>query len=105
SMAGARLGVWIAHGEGRFDLPEDRSLYTIAAAYSHEGYPGTPSGSTYSTAAVCSKDGRHLAIMPHIERSLFAWNWPYYPRERRGDEISPWIEAFVSAREWVKNNQ
>lgn len=103
SMAGSRLGVWVAHGEGRFDLPEDRSLYTIAAVYSHQGYPGTPSGSSFSTAALCSKDGRHLAIMPHIERSLFTWNWAFYPAERRSDEISPWIEAFVNARNWVRN--
>jgi phosphoribosylformylglycinamidine synthase len=101
SMAGARLGVWVAHGEGRFDLPEDRSQYRIAAFYSHKGYPGTPSGSTHATAALCSYDGRHLAIMPHIERSLFVWNWPYYPTGRR-DDISPWIEAFVNAREWIK---
>lgn len=101
SMAGARLGVWVAHGEGRFDLPQDRSQYTIAATYSHTGYPGTPSGSTHSTAALCSKDGRHLAIMPHIERSLFAWNWPYYPAERKSDDVSPWIEAFINARKWV----
>ena len=101
SMAGSRLGVWVAHGEGKFDLPEDRSNYTIAAIYTQEDYPGTPSGSVHSTAALCSKDGRHLAIMPHIERSLFAWNWPYYPAERKSDEISPWIEAFVNARKWV----
>ena len=101
TMAGARLGVWVAHGEGRFDLPEDRSMYSIAATYSQSEYPGTPSGSTHSTAALCSKDGRHLAIMPHIERSLFAWNWPYYPADRKQDDISPWMEAFVNAREWV----
>ncbi len=104
SLAGTRLGVWVAHGEGRFDLPPDRSLYHIAATYSHEGYPGTPSGSSFSTAALVSKDGRHLAIMPHIERSLFNWNWPYYPADQKGNEISPWIEAFVNAREWVKKN-
>ena len=101
TMAGARLGVWVAHGEGRFDLPEDRSMYSITAVYSQNEYPGTPSGSTHSTAALCSKDGRHLAIMPHIERSLFAWNWPYYPADRKQDDISPWMEAFVNAREWV----
>ena len=101
SMAGARLGVWVAHGEGRFDLPTDRSQYNIAAVYSHDGYPGTPSGSTHSTAALSSHDGRHLAIMPHIERSLFTWNWPFYPSERKQDEVTPWIEAFVNARKWV----
>jgi phosphoribosylformylglycinamidine synthase len=101
SLAGSRLGVWVAHGEGRFDLPEDQSLYNIAAQYSHNGYPGTPSGSTHATAALCSKDGRHLGIMPHIERSLFTWNWPYYPEARKNDDVSPWIEAFVNARKWV----
>ena len=101
SMAGSRLGVWVAHGEGRFDLPGDKKRYNISAVYSHEGYPGTPSGSAFSTAAVCSDDGRHLAIMPHIERSLFPWNWPYYPADRKHDEVSPWIEAFVNAREWL----
>jgi phosphoribosylformylglycinamidine synthase len=101
SMAGSRLGVWVAHGEGRFDLPQDQGQDIIAARYSHEGYPGTPSGSTHSAAALSSKDGRHLAIMPHIERSLFSWNWPYYPAERKNDEVSPWVEAFFNARVWV----
>ena len=103
TLAGSRLGVWVAHGEGRFDLAGERSRYNIAAVYSHEGYPGTPSGSTFSTAALCSTDGRHLAIMPHIERSLFAWNWPYYPAERKQDEVSPWMQAFVNARQWVES--
>jgi phosphoribosylformylglycinamidine synthase len=102
SLAGARLGAWVAHGEGRFILPEDKSLFRIAAQYFYQQYPGTPSGSDYSVAALSSKDGRHLAIMPHIERSLFPWNWGYYPTNRKNDTISPWIEAFVNAREWVK---
>ncbi len=104
SLVGTRLGVWVAHGEGRFDLPADRSLYNIAATYSHKDYPGTPSGSIFSTAALASRDGRHLAIMPHIERSLFTWNWPYYPEGREQDEISPWIEAFVNARMWASEH-
>lgn len=103
SLAGTRLGVWIAHGEGRFILPEDQAQYQIAAQYSYEEYPATPGGSTHSAAALVSKDGRHLAIMPHIERSLFPWNWGYYPAERKADVISPWIEAFTNARDWLKN--
>ncbi|HYG02197.1 MAG TPA: phosphoribosylformylglycinamidine synthase [Chryseosolibacter sp.] len=102
SMGGTRLGVWIAHGEGRFILPENQSQYQIAAQYSYAEYPGTPGGSTHAVAALCSKDGRHLAIMPHIERSLFPWNWGYYPTNRKNDQISPWIEAFANAREWIK---
>ena len=104
TLAGSRLGVWIAHGEGRFILPVDTSLFRIAAQYSYKEYPGTPGGSDFATAALCSKDGRHLAIMPHIERSLFPWNWGYYPAERKSDEISPWFEAFTNAREWISIN-
>ncbi|HEY8934356.1 MAG TPA: phosphoribosylformylglycinamidine synthase [Cyclobacteriaceae bacterium] len=104
SLAGSRLGAWVAHGEGKFKLSADKSQFQVAAEYSHPEYPGNPNDSDFSVAALCSKDGRHLAIMPHIERSLFSWNWPYYPNERKGDEISPWIEAFVNAREWVKSH-
>jgi phosphoribosylformylglycinamidine synthase len=103
SYEGARLGVWLAHGEGRFKLPSAPSRYSVAATYSYPHYPGNPNDSDFSVAALCSEDGRHLAIMPHIERSLFAWNWPYYPQERKHDSISPWIEAFVNAKDWVKN--
>lgn len=102
SMAGSRLGVWIAHGEGRFALPEDQSLFQVAAHYSYAAYPGNPNESDYAVAALASHDGRHLAIMPHLERSLFPWNWAFYPQHRKADEISPWIQAFVNAREWVK---
>lgn len=101
SFAGSRLGVWVAHGEGRFKLPGD-SQYCIAATYSYENYPGNPNDSDHAIAALTSRDGRHLAIMPHIERSLFPWNWPHYPKDHKADEISPWIEAFSNALEWVK---
>jgi phosphoribosylformylglycinamidine synthase len=105
TFAGSRLGVWVAHGEGKFLLPEEQSAYQIAAQYSYAEYPGTPGESTHSVAALCSKDGRHLAIMPHIERSLFPWNWGYYPTNRKGDKVSPWIEAFTNAREWLKKHK
>lgn len=98
---GARLGVWLAHGEGKFKLTTDLN-YQVAATYTYPEYPGNPNDSDFSVAALCSHDGRHLAIMPHIERSLFPWNWPYYPAGKQNHEISPWIEAFVNAREWVK---
>jgi phosphoribosylformylglycinamidine synthase len=102
SYEGAKLGVWLAHGEGKFKLPAGLN-YQVAATYSHTEYPGNPNDSDLSVAALCSHNGRHLAIMPHIERSLFTWNWPYYPAGKQNHEISPWIEAFVNAREWVKN--
>ncbi len=102
SYEGSQLGVWLAHGEGKFKLPKDGSKYQVAASYSYSSYPGNPNDSDFSVAALSSHDGRHLAIMPHIERSLFAWNWPYYPADRKQDNISPWIEAFTNAKEWVK---
>jgi phosphoribosylformylglycinamidine synthase len=100
TLAGSRLGIWVAHGEGKFSLPGDAGQYHIPAKYSYTGYPGNPNGSDHDAAAIASHDGRHLAIMPHLERSVYPWNWAYYPNGRR-DEVSPWIEAFVNAREWV----
>ncbi|PIB30656.1 phosphoribosylformylglycinamidine synthase [Maribacter sp. 4U21] len=104
SLAGATLGVWISHGEGKFCLPEDENQYDIVAKYGYETYPANPNGSDFNTAMLCDKTGRHLVTMPHIERSTFPWNWAYYPTDRN-DEVSPWLEAFANARDWVlKNN-
>lgn len=102
SMAGRRLGIWVAHGEGRFRLPMPENQYHIPVKYSYTEYPGNPNGCDYNTAAIASDDGRHLAIMPHLERSLYPWNWAYYPPSRNQDEISPWIEAFANARNWIE---
>lgn len=105
SLEGATLGVWISHGEGKFHLPLAENQYNIVAKYAYEGYPANPNGSDYNTAMLCDKTGRHLVTMPHIERSVFQWNWANYP-ENRHDEVSPWVEAFVNARKWIeeKNN-
>lgn len=102
NLAGTTLGVWISHGEGKFLLPHAEKDYGIVAKYGYEGYPANPNGSDYNTAMICSADGRHLATMPHIERSTFSWNWAHYPTGRVGDEVSPWIQAFVNAREWIE---
>ena len=101
TLAGSRLGVWISHGEGKFVLPESEDKYNIVAKYGYEGYPSNPNGSAYNTAMMCNEDGRHLVMMPHIERSIFKWNWAYYPEN--DDVISPWIQAFVNAKEWIVN--
>ena len=101
SLAGTELGVWISHGEGKFDLPETEDKYNIVAKYAYESYPSNPNGSDYNTAMMCDKSGRHLVTMPHIERSTFQWNWANYPKERK-DEVSPWLEAFVNARKWIE---
>ncbi|MFY7669918.1 phosphoribosylformylglycinamidine synthase [Tenacibaculum sp. MEBiC06402] len=102
TLEGTTLGVWISHGEGKFNLPKEESEYDIVAKYAYEGYPHNPNGSDYNTAMMCDKTGRHLVTMPHIERSTFQWNWPYYP-ENRKDEVSPWLEAFVNAKQWIDN--
>jgi len=103
SLEGANLGVWISHGEGKFSLPQNENQYDIVAKYGYETYPANPNGSDFNTAMLCDKTGRHLVTMPHIERSTFPWNWAYYPIDRN-DEVSPWLEAFVNAREWVEKN-
>lgn len=105
SLSGSKLGVWVAHGEGRFTLPKAESEYNIVAKYAYDEYPGNPNGSDYSTAAVCSKDGRHLAIMPHPERGIFPWQCAYYPFENRKDDVTPWMEAFINAKNWVEKHK
>ena len=105
SLSGDKLGIWVAHGEGRFSLPEGESAYNVVAKYSYTQYPGNPNGSDYNVAGICSADGRHLAMMPHLERAIFPWQQAYYPADRRGDEVTPWIEAFVNARKWIENKR
>lgn len=104
TLTGSTLGVWISHGEGKFNLPETEDKYNIVAKYGYEAYPHNPNGSDYNTAMMCDKSGRHLVTMPHIERSIFQWNWAHYPQGRQ-DEVSPWLQAFVNAREWCEANQ
>ncbi len=103
SLSGNKIGIWVAHGEGRFSMPKAESEYNVVAKYIYSEYPGNPNGSDFDIAGVVSKDGRHLAIMPHLERALFPWQCAHYPFEHRRDDFTPWMEAFVNAREWVKN--
>ncbi len=105
SLSGARLGVWVAHGEGKFGLPYAESEYNIPLKYSYDAYPANPNGSPFAAAAIVSKDGRHLAMMPHLERSIAPWNWAYYAEDRQEDEVTPWIEAFVNARKWIETHK
>ena len=100
SLAGSTLGVWISHGEGKFKFPYPEDKYEIVAKYTYDAYPHNPNGSDFNTAMMCDKSGRHLATMPHIERSTYQWNWANYIEDRK-DEVSPWIEAFVNARRWL----
>lgn len=102
SLSGDRLGIWVAHGEGKFRLPLPEDAYNIVLKYTYDEYPGNPNGSDYSVAGVASPDGRHLAMMPHLERAFYPWQNAYYPADRRADDITPWMEAFVNARKWVE---
>jgi phosphoribosylformylglycinamidine synthase len=102
SLAGSTLGVWVSHGEGKFNLPMGEENYNIVAKYGYDNYPANPNGSDFNTAMLCDTTGRHLVMMPHIERSTFQWNWANYPKDRN-DEVSPWHEAFVNARKWIDN--
>ena len=104
SLEGSTLGVWISHGEGKFSLPMSESDYNIVAKYGYDAYPSNPNGSDYNVAMLCDATGRHLATMPHIERSTFQWNWANYPKGRK-DDVSPWLEAFVNARLWIENKK
>ena len=103
SLSGSKLGLWVAHGEGKFSLPEAESQYNIIAKYNYHGYPANPNGSDFDVAGICSADGRHLCMMPHLERAIFPWQNAWYPANRRNNEVTPWIEAFVNAREWIEH--
>ena len=105
SLSGNKLGIWVAHGEGRFSLPLSEDHYHVIAKYNYAGYPANPNGSDYNVAGICSADGRHLAMMPHLERAIFPWQNAWYPADRCNDEITPWIEAFVNARKWIEKHE
>ncbi len=104
SLSGTQLGIWAAHGEGKFGFEGEHRSYNVIGSYHIDQYPANPNGSADGAAMICSDDGRHLAMMPHLERSMFPWNWPYYPPDRENDEVSPWIEAFINARKWVEKH-
>ena len=80
-------------------------VYLVYRLVNYDGYPANPNGSDFSTAGICSADGRHLAMMPHLERAIFPWQCAWYPEDRRKDEVTPWIEIFVNARKWVETQK
>jgi phosphoribosylformylglycinamidine synthase len=102
NMSGMELGIWVAHAEGRFSLPYTEERYNVVLKYSRNTYPANPNGSDYDVAGLCSSDGRHLVMMPHLERSFFPWQCGYYPPDMRKDEVTPWIRAFVNAKKWIE---
>ncbi|MFZ4648429.1 MAG: phosphoribosylformylglycinamidine synthase [Patescibacteria group bacterium] len=115
-MAGSQLGIWVAHGEGKFFCPNDEVEIAIFAdnlapiRYIDDGggitnkYPFNPNGSPFGIAALCDPSGRHLAMMPHPERTFLKWQWAYWP-EKWGEEVkSPWLKMFENAYNWCCNN-
>ncbi|CAM9462984.1 unnamed protein product [Ascophyllum nodosum] len=119
-MEGSSLGVWVAHGEGRALFPDADSTrsrewvleqglapvrYVDDSNNPTEAYPFNPNGSPDGIAALCSEDGRHLAMMPHPERCFLTWQWPYMPKEWRNTlAASPWLKMFQNARQWCDEN-
>jgi phosphoribosylformylglycinamidine synthase len=101
-LEGSRLGIWVAHGEGKFNI-ESAEQVQIAGAYSYQSYPGNPNGSDHDVAALSSADGRHLAMMPHLERSIMPWQWPRSQTDNW--QVTPWLLAFTAAREWVESQK
>jgi len=106
SLRGCTLGIWVAHGEGKFTFPQSEANYSLALTYSGKEYPQNPNGSQYNAAGICSSDGRHLALMPHLERALMPWQWPYYPEAwRKSHQVSPWYMAFRDGYNWIMLNK
>ncbi len=105
NLGGSKLGIWVAHGEGKFDLPGNLDDYNVVARYSYRNYPGNPNGSPQGIAGIASADGRHLAMMPHLERAIFPWQCAWYPTARQADEVTPWMQAFVNARRWCEQHK
>jgi phosphoribosylformylglycinamidine synthase len=117
-MEDSTIGVWVAHGEGRLHFPEREMMREVIRkeiapvrfvdddGKFTETYPLNPNGSPLGITALCSSDGRHLALMPHPERTFLKWQWPYIPKEWGKDlEASPWLRMFQNAREWCKKNR
>ena len=95
------LGIWAAHGEGKFIFDKKESDYNIIGKYHKSSYPANPNGSDFDAAIVSSQDGRHIAMMPHLERVNYPFNWGYYPKDQKNNKISPWVYAFNNAYNWL----
>lgn len=112
-MENSALGIWVAHGEGRLSFPDKKIfdeviekqlapiIYTDDSGEATQKYPFNPNGSPLGIAGLCSPDGRHLAMMPHPERTFLKWQWSWMPEEWKHDlKASPWLKMFQNAKEW-----
>ena len=111
-MAGSRLGIWVAHGEGRLYGPVGACVaaglapirYVDDAGHPTDVYPLNPNGSPLGIAGLISQNGRCLALMPHPERLVLSWQWPYWPAAWRGLSASPWLKLFQNAFDWCRQS-
>jgi phosphoribosylformylglycinamidine synthase len=116
-MGGSSLGVWVAHGEGKLVFPDNKIheevkeqnlvplVYATPDGAPTIQYPYNPNGSRDGYAGLCSKDGRHTATMPHPERCVSLYNWPWMPQKWRSSmQASPWLKMFQNARQWCVEN-
>jgi phosphoribosylformylglycinamidine synthase len=118
-MTDSRLGIWVAHGEGRLHFPDPTLMDEVigkklvpAVFVDDEGrvdgkisqsYPFNPNGSPFGITGLCTPNGRHLAIMPHPERAFLKWQWAWMPNSLNDKlKASPWIRMFQNAREWCE---
>lgn len=106
-MAGSRIPVAVAHGEGRAEFVKagDARRTTVALRYvdnygrASEAYPLNPNGSSGGLAGITAADGRVTALMPHPERVFRSVQMSWAPRE--WGEDSPWMRMFRNARVWA----
>lgn len=106
------FGIHVDHGEGHLHFPdmdirkkvlENRMaplVYVDDEGNPTDSYPFNPNGSPGGLAALCSADGRHLAMMPHPERTFLPWQTHWLPEEMKNIEASPWLQMFQNAYEW-----
>lgn len=111
-MEGLTFGIHVDHGEGYLSFPDPQIRQQVLAdglaplvyvddqGRASEAYPFNPNGSPGGLTALCSPDGRHLAMMPHPERAFLPWQCHWLPEEMKGLEVSPWLRMFQNAREW-----
>ncbi len=116
-MEDSVLGIWTAHGEGQFIFPDKKIYQEVSKqnlnplSYADDGgkatekYPFNPNGSADGLAALCSPDGRHLAMMPHPERAFLKWQWSWMPEDMKKElQASPWLKMFQNAYNWCQKN-
>lgn len=101
NLSGMTFPIWVAHGEGKFDLPA--AGYQTVLKYHYNNYPGNPNGSKGGVAGIASPDGRHIAMMPHPERAVMPYQWAHGHAicDMEGREVTPWVHMFVNAHNWL----